>query len=421
MNGTHGSGNWRPALRPGSIEPTRPAIQWTGQQLDYREFGARVRAAGHLDADDGPGAGGATGASGVVDASRLPVPEQLVAVFAAAATRRAVWLADPAQPIPTTAIGQSLPADAFLLVGTSGSSRAPRAVVRTLGSWTSSFAGYSALTGICADDRVLLTGPLFSTMQLFSAVHALAIGATVTDDPATATTAICVPTVLGRLLQLPTPALRSVVVAGAVLPESLARQAISMGLTVTEYYGAAELSFVTARRWPAPHAPFPGVTVRLRDGELWSRSDFRALGYLTATGLAPVQLDAEKFASVGDLATVDDAGGLQITGRGDAAVTVGGRTVIAEDVETTLGTLASVSDAAVLGLPHPRFGEQLIAVVVPAPGADLGIVRAAARLVLRGESLPRRWLQVDRIPRRPNGKIDRGDTRRLLQDRLADL
>ncbi len=63
-------------------------------------------------------------------------------------------------------------------------------------------------------DRLLLTGPLTSTLQLFAAVHALAIGALVTDDAAIANAAVCVPARLDAVVAA-SPQLRSVVVAGA--------------------------------------------------------------------------------------------------------------------------------------------------------------------------------------------------------------
>lgn len=358
--------------------------------------------------------------TGPAEAAGPGVPEQLIAVFAAAAARRPVWIGDPVVPPPAGVTGGVLPPGAFLVVGTSGSTSTPRAVVRTARSWTLSFPAYSALTGIGPGDRVLLTGPLFSTMQLFAAVHALAVGAIVTDDPAAADTAVCVPAALPELLDrigddaAPTP-LRSVVLAGAALSDSLAARAHAAGVEVVEYYGAAELSFVAARRWPAPLTAFPEVQLRLRDGELWARSPFHALGYQDAAGPAALHADRDGFVSVGDLASIGTDGGLRLLGRGDAAVTVGGRTLLVEDLETTLTGLAQVRDAAVTGLPHPRFGQQLLALVVPAEGFDLAAVRAAARTVLRGEALPRRWLPVPRIPRRPNGKLDRAAIRLLAE------
>jgi len=174
---------------------------------------------------------------------------------------------------------------------------------------------------------------------------------------------------------------------------------------VTEYYGAAELSFVAARRVPEPLQPFPGAEVELRGGVVWVRSPYLSLGYPTGVD-GPFRRDGDGFATVGDLA-VQVAGGLRIRGRGDAAITTGGATVVVEDIEEALLTVPGIVAVAVVGTPHPRLGQLVTAVLEPAPGADLSLVRPAARRLLRGQSLPRRWLVADRLPRTPGGKIAR--------------
>lgn len=389
---------WSPGLAPGhGAENGRgrsapPALVWGGVRLSFAELAERIR---RVDVRQ------------TIDVTGLAVPDQLAGVFAAAAARVAVVLADPANPLPPTIYAtDKLPTGTFLVVSTSGSTGRPRAVIRTLRSWTASFAGYSSLTGLTSADRLMLTGPLSSSMQLFTALHALWLGAGITDNPANATSAVCVPTVLPTLIDPARPTrLRSVVVAGARVPQSLVQQAISTGITVIEYYGAAELSLVAARELPAPLRPFPGVEILLRDGQLWSRSDFHALGYLG--GGSALSTDSAGFATVGDLAMQRADGSLLILGRGNAVVTVGGRTVIVEDVEAALAGIPGIVDVAVIGLPHPRFGEELVAVVTLGESTELASVRSDARTLLHGEALPRRWRRAPFIPRTRTGKIDR--------------
>jgi long-chain acyl-CoA synthetase len=177
-------------------------------------------------------------------------------------------------------------------------------------------------------------------------------------------------------------------------------------MTLIEYYGAAELSFVAARRYPAPLKPFPGAEVQVRRGTLWVRSPYLSTGY-PAGCRGPLRWDDDGFASVGDLAELLPDGGLLVRGRGDSAVTTGGATVLAEDVELALSTLPGVSEVAVVGVPHATLGEILTAVIEPLPGAHLSGIRGAARAMLAGPSLPRRWLVADRLPRTPSGKIAR--------------
>jgi acyl-CoA synthetase (AMP-forming)/AMP-acid ligase II len=249
---------------------------------------------------------------------------------------------------------------------------------------------------------------LHATLHLFAAVHTLALGAELTDQPANATAVHAVPAVLGDLLDaLPTDApLRTAVVAGSRMPAGLGARAKARGIAVTEYYGAAELSFVAAGRYPQPLRAFPGAEVQIRAGELWVRSPYLAIGY--PSGVAgPFQRDDDGFGSVGDLADRTTDGGLLIRGRGDAAITTGGATVVAEDVEDAVSRLPGVAAVAVVGVPHSRLGHVVTAVIEPAPGADLRGLRTAARQVLRAESLPRRWFVVDRLPRTAGGKVAR--------------
>jgi acyl-CoA synthetase (AMP-forming)/AMP-acid ligase II len=81
--------------------------------------------------------------------------------------------------------------------------------------------------------------------------------------------------------------------------------------------------------------------------------------------------------------------------------------VVVEDVEAALLTVPGIAAVAVVGVPHPRLGQLVVAVLERSPGADLAGVRAAARRLLRDQSLPRRWLVADRLPRTPGGKVAR--------------
>jgi acyl-CoA synthetase (AMP-forming)/AMP-acid ligase II len=321
-----------------------------------------------------------------------------------------------------------------------------------------SFEPLTRIAGLSARDTILITGPLTATMHLFAAVHTLAMGAHLTDRADQATAVHAVPQRLAALLAAlpPTAPLRTAVVAGAALPDSLARRCLDRGLAVTEYYGAAELSFVAARRVPEPMRAFPGVDIRIGgDGVLWARSAYLALGY-AGHQPGPLRRDRDGFATVGDLASVGTGGDLTIRGRGDSAITTGGHTVLPEDVEAVLGALPGVGGVAVVGIAHPRFGQIVVAVLEPARGlkpfpdpplatdsqpstgrpapgqppfgqpsfgqrpvagaaarpadgviADLARVPGAARTLLAGPSRPRRYLVCDLLPRTPGGKISR--------------
>jgi acyl-CoA synthetase (AMP-forming)/AMP-acid ligase II len=183
-----------------------------------------------------------------------------------------------------------------------------------------------------------------------------------------------------------------------------------------EYYGAAELSFVAWRDRVGPFRPFEGVEIELRDGALWARSPYLARGYLTdhptSRGSAddgPFRIDLSGWATVSDLSRAVP-GGFEILGRGNRAVTSGGHTVVVEEVESLLRGLPDVDEVAVLGLPHPRLGHVLTAIVVgSAADADL----RAAVAGMPAPSRPRRWLHADALPRTSGGKVRRGDLAEL--------
>ena len=270
----------------------------------------------------------------------------LVTVLAAIDAGRPVVVADPDLPPPVIA---SVPTGTQLVLMTSGSSGTARPVARTLASWTSSFAPLAELIGARPAEAVsvAVTGPLHVSMHLFAALHALWLGAVLTDERAGADIVHATPTTLARLVSVGARPKRAVV-AGAALPADVRTSARTVGIAVTEYYGAAELSFVAA----VDHArdpdgvlrPFPGVEVELRDGELWARSPYLALGYAGTTGV--LRRDARGFATVGDRADASADGGLVIRGRGDAAINVAGTTVLAEDVEATIGGARRASSAS---------------------------------------------------------------------------
>lgn len=327
-----------------------------------------------------------------------------------------------------------LPPGTALALRTSGSSgSAPTVVARTEASWLASAAPLAEVAGIEASDRVAVTGPLHVSMHLYAALHALWVGAVVGDDARDATVVHATPTRLARLLDGPLEA-RVAVVAGAAMSETL-RRAARDRLRLTEYYGAAELSFVAAGHGDGLR-PFPGAEIELRDAaggrELWVRSPYLALG---TVGGGMLRRDARGYATVGDLAVEgageDVVGGravgvLTILGRGDAAITTAGATVLAEQIEAALAELPGVAAAAVVGEPHELLGERVVAVVELAGDGGVGpdaaerrgtdprpAIIAAARARLEPAELPRRWF-FTALPRTESGKVARGAVRAAL-------
>ncbi|NYJ06979.1 AMP-binding protein [Petropleomorpha daqingensis] len=288
-----------------------------------------------------------------------------------------------------------------IAVRTSGTSARPRRVVRSTASWVDSFPAVSELTGIGPGSRVWLPGPLSASMNLFAAVHARFTGAEVGPTPDRATHACLTPTALAGALEDGVDlAGVHVVVAGDRLGRDRSGRAAAAGARTSHYYGAAELSFVAWGSDEDDLRPFPGVEVDIRDGVVWARSPYLALGYLEDGG--PLRVAEDGFATVGDRGRLDD-GVLTVLGRGTDAVLTGGVTVLVDDVEQALRR-ATGTEVVVVGLPHARFGQLVAAVLtdrtaVPAARAAAGELPPPQR--------PRRWFCLPRWPVTEAGKVDR--------------
>lgn len=291
---------------------------------------------------------------------------------------------------------------------TSGSTRAPRRVLRSTSSWTASFDAVSELTGLGAGSRVWVPGPTTASMNVFAVVHAAHAGAAPAGSPADATHAVLTPAALSALLGGSPPPGLVVVVAGDRLSPGLADRAARAGLLVHHYYGAAELSFVAWGRHAGDLRPFPDVETAVRDGEIWVRSPYLCLGYDGTAG--PLRRDPDGWATVGDRGTLAEDGRLVVHGR-PAAVTTGGATVQLLEAESVLRD-AATGQLALLGVPHPELGAVLVAVLTDP--SDRPALLEAARTGLTVAARPRRWYHLDHLPLTPAGKVDRGALERFV-------
>ena len=119
----------------------------------------------------------------------------------------------------------------------------------------------------------------------------------------------------------------------------------------------------------------------------------------------------------GDLGRVDEDGYLYIVGRSKDVIIRGGNNIHAADVEHVIVSHPSVLEAAVVGVPHPVLGEDVVAFVVLRPGAEVSAdeLRRYALDLLTDYKVPRQWHFVDSLPRNMTGKV----VKQQLVDRLA--
>lgn len=308
-----------------------------------------------------------------------------------------------------------VPAGAEWAALTSGSSAAPRVVVRTHTSWARSFPAVEQLLGALPGDVALLPAPPSSSLTLFSLAHALA-GGPAPEFAATSSRATLfhgTPTHFAAVLASSgAPQLRAALVGGMALPTDIRAEALARRIRVVEYYGAAELSFVAYDDDDGKGLrAFPGVEIAVHDGVIWARSPYIALGYLGEAG--PLRRDGA-WASVGDRGKLE-AGRLRVAGREDDAIQTAGATVIPSEIEQALRTLDGVADVAVVGLPAPGVGRLVAALIEPdRPGClDAAMLRAAASRLFAPAHRPRLWF-AGTIARTSSGKIARAEVERRL-------
>ncbi len=122
-------------------------------------------------------------------------------------------------------------------------------------------------------------------------------------------------------------------------------------------------------------------------------------------------IDGVRYSVPGDFAEVGADGSIHLLGRGSVVINTGGEKVYPEEVEEVIKTLDGVADAVVVGIPHERFGEEIVAVVEPMADGDPGSVTSEAvtehvKQRLAGYKAPRRVHVVATIGRSPAGKVD---------------
>ena len=132
-------------------------------------------------------------------------------------------------------------------------------------------------------------------------------------------------------------------------------------------------------------------------------------------------VEGERVSVPGDWARVEDDGSITLLGRGSLCINTGGEKVFPEEVEEALETHPAVRDSTVVGLPDPRLGEAVAAVVELVDGASATPDELVAHVKdsIAGYKAPRHVLIVDDVGRSPNGKADYAGARTLLLHHLA--
>ncbi len=317
---------------------------------------------------------------------------------------------------PRLHLGSSRPAPAFETL-TGGTTGAPRTIRRTQQSWIASFEVNRAAWGLGPAARIATLGSLTYSLTLYGALEALHCGAEAhllhglrpdRQQQALATRGITLlwatPSQLRLLSGAPAPSVTRLLIGGGALDAATETHARALfpSATLHTFYGAAETSFITM-----DGHPYPGVTLDIRDGEVWVKSPYLFDGY----GDAPdPRRDAEGFTTVGERGHVS-GGRLELSGRADRVVRIAEQTVQLEEVEAALLALPGISEAAVLARPDTLRGTVLHAAYTgPATAPDLTALPPLARPRSLIRIAPEAW------PRRPSGKTDLAALAALLAE-----
>lgn len=318
---------------------------------------------------------------------------------------------DPRAPVSTCALEAALPDNAAWAVLTSGTTGAPKIVVRSQDSWQVAFSPLNTQLGLQPGDGIWLPVHQVSSMALFTAAWAQASGLNLIVGPSgldRASVAHVTPAWLEQLLDQvdagQASTVHTVLVGGDRLAADLRSRACQLGLRIITYVGAAELSFVAWDLGEGLQA-FDGVRTRLADGVLWVASEQLALEVIGGR-LQQRFIGDTRWVSVGDRAT-ENNGILQFHGRTDAAILTAGATVIPSEIEDVINQHPEVNASLVLGRPDAMLGQRVVAWVESQVETHRLVQWVRSRLPKAAR--PVQWHRVTALPRTPSGKIRRID------------
>jgi fatty-acyl-CoA synthase len=345
----------------------------------------------------------------------------------------------------------------LLLCYTSGATGKPKGVVLSHTALQANADASVDMHGLRSDDRVLTTLPLFHVGGLnIQTTPALRAGCTVTlhpkfDADATfdaierdrITLTVLVPAQLEALIAHPRWAgadlssLRMISTGSTIVPERLIRAVHARGIPVVQVWGATETAPIAAclhadeafRKVGSTGRAACDCELRIVDGEgrevprgtsgeILVRGANVMSGYWRDTRASAAAL-ADGWFHSGDSGHLDDDGFLWVDGRLKDMIISGGENVSPAEVEAVLLDCPEVAEAAVVGRPDERWGEVVVAVIAPKPGAAVERERVLGLFDGRLARFkhPKDLIVVDTLPRNALGKVLKDDVRKLVAAR----
>ena len=355
---------------------------------------------------------------------------------------RAAHCSDQHKPVQCAA------SDLAAVLYTSGTTGRSKGAMLSHGNLLSNARVLKDYWGWRAGDVLLHALPIFHVHGLFIALHgALLNGSKMLwmgrFDPKAAiaklpeaTVFMGVPTLYGRMLAEPALSREAVrnmrlFISGSapLLIETFKDWQARTGHTILERYGMSETAMLTSnpyrteegeRRGGTVGFPLPGVDLRVVDdagqpvpqgeiGGIQVRGPNVFQGYWRMPEKTAEEFTADGFFKTGDVGRVDADGYVTIVGRSKDLIISGGYNVYPAEIEGFLNDLTGVAESAVVGVPHPDFGEVGVAVLIGKPGVTLNAEALLAQLKtqLANFKIPKRAFIVPTLPRNTMGKVQK--------------
>ena len=343
--------------------------------------------------------------------------------------------------------------DLAAILYTSGTTGRSKGAMLTHGNLLSNCAMLKDYWGWQPGDVLVHALPIFHVHGLFVAIHAALLNGSkmlwfAKFDPKAviaalprATVFMGVPTLYVRLLAEPgldreaTRHMRLFLAGSApLLVETFTAWQQRTGHTIVERYGMSETLMLTSnpyqadarhggqaeRRGGTVGFALPGVALRVVDGadRALAAGDIGAIqvqgpnvfkGYWRMPEKTAEEFTQDGWFRTGDVGKVDERGYVSIVGRSKDLIISGGYNVYPAEIEAAINELPGVAESAVVGVPHPDFGEVGVAVVVARPGAqpDGQAILAALKASLANFKVPKRCCVAAELPRNAMGKVQK--------------
>jgi malonyl-CoA/methylmalonyl-CoA synthetase len=348
--------------------------------------------------------------------------------------------------------------DLAAILYTSGTTGRSKGAMLTHGNLLSNARVLKDYWGWTKDDVLIHALPIFHVHGLFVALHGALLNGSkliwlgkfdpklVIRKMAEATVFMGVPTLYVRMLAeaaLDKEAARHMrlFISGSapLLIETFNEWRERTGHTILERYGMSETIMLTSnpyqprdgeRRGGTVGFPLPGVGLRVRGdegrelqageiGNIEVKGPNVFKGYWRMPEKTREEFTEDGWFKTGDVGKIDERGYVTIVGRSKDLIISGGYNVYPAEIEGYINDMPGVAESALVGVPHPDFGEVGVAVVIPKPGATLDAEAIVAQLKsqLANFKIPKRCFVVKELPRNTMGKVQKN----LLREQHKQL